>query len=371
QVLVLRHKVETLEADLSRRQESYVRRERASNVQIEELEEELAGLKTGKMTWMQGDAAMAQIKEMHARVMANVEMVQDRTSRILQDHERDLLRAFRARLFDVQMELERERARKDDGAGAWIERAKETEAELDRAKETADRLDRANEGLGRENARLKGQFRMQEDDRTFLIRQLVAVKKENALLRQQTREEARRDTEAAAGLQQQRFATGLPGVVRRPSTSNSLPNLATPPAGGLGSTENRYKEMIKRLKRLLDAERRGLRHVRAAYAADLQERTDLERMLRRCVQDVREEIAARAEASARAELGPCFSGGGMPACAGFAGGGGAGGRSGPAASAVLAGSGAAGFGPAERERTLELLLSQERVIGLLYSKAFP
>ena len=36
--------------------------------------------------------------------------------------ERDLLRAFRARLFDVQSELEKEKNKSDDGASAWIEK---------------------------------------------------------------------------------------------------------------------------------------------------------------------------------------------------------------------------------------------------------
>lgn len=41
----MRQKVETLQADLSRRQESYIRRERAFNMRIEELEEEVGSLK--------------------------------------------------------------------------------------------------------------------------------------------------------------------------------------------------------------------------------------------------------------------------------------------------------------------------------------
>ena len=40
----------------------------------------------------------------------------------------------------------------------------------------ADRLDRVNQGLSRENSRLKSQFKSQEDDRKFLIKQLVAIK---------------------------------------------------------------------------------------------------------------------------------------------------------------------------------------------------
>lgn len=75
-----------------------------------------------------------------------------------------------------QTELEKEKTRKDGGDSAWIERTRRTEAELDWAKEMADRLDRVNQGLSRENVRLKGQFKSQEDDRKFLIKQLVAIK---------------------------------------------------------------------------------------------------------------------------------------------------------------------------------------------------
>lgn len=41
----MKQKVETLQADLSRRQESYIRRERAFNMRIEELEEEVGSMK--------------------------------------------------------------------------------------------------------------------------------------------------------------------------------------------------------------------------------------------------------------------------------------------------------------------------------------
>lgn len=47
---------------------------------------------------------MESLKNMHQQILHNVEMVQDRSSKILQEQEKDLLRAFRARLFDVQVQ---------------------------------------------------------------------------------------------------------------------------------------------------------------------------------------------------------------------------------------------------------------------------
>ena len=55
---------------------------------------------------------MNNLKNMQSSILKNVDLVQDRTARILQEQERDLVRAFRARLFDVQTELEKEKSKK-------------------------------------------------------------------------------------------------------------------------------------------------------------------------------------------------------------------------------------------------------------------
>ena len=49
----------------------------------------------------------------------------------------------------------------------------------------AEGLERENEQLKKANLQLKTQYRSQEDDREFLVRQLVSVKKENVRLRQE------------------------------------------------------------------------------------------------------------------------------------------------------------------------------------------
>jgi hypothetical protein len=69
---------------------------------------------------MKNDTKISKLKNIHSKILDNVELVQERTARILQDQERDLLRAFRARLFDVQTELEKEKSKKDDGAGIFV-----------------------------------------------------------------------------------------------------------------------------------------------------------------------------------------------------------------------------------------------------------
>lgn len=49
----------------------------------------------------------------------------------------------------------------------------------------------------------------------------------------------------------------------------------------------RYDDVIDSLKRLLEAERRRTKQARAAHTAELAQRTQLQAILRQCVEDVR------------------------------------------------------------------------------------
>lgn len=320
----LKLKISLLEKDLERRQESYIARERAYKTRVEELEDDINQQRQNKIGWMKTDSKMKKLKSMQAQILSNVELVQDRTARILQEQERDLLRAFRARLFDVQTELEKEKSKKDDGAGAWIERSHQLEAEVDWAKEVADRLERANQTLTQENLRLKAQFQSQEEDRNFLIKQLVSVKKENANFRTAFEALEQKYDE----LQQQ---------VKTSESNNNAPRVIEKK----GESEDRYKEVNKRLKQNLLDEKRRLEQTRQNYTQELKARTEMELLLRQCVDDVRREITRKQLDSAddAAAHGP--------------------------------GAGTENFTREDRERVLELLLSQERVVSLLYAKTFP
>lgn len=76
-------------------------------------------------------------------------------------------------------------------------------------------------------------------------------------------------------------------------TAKELSSSATPP--GMGSNakieaDHRYKEIIKKLKRTLDTERRNLRGVRERLSEEIRNRTELETFLRHCMEDVKKEI---------------------------------------------------------------------------------
>ncbi len=216
-------------------------------------------------------------------IVGNIDHVQEQTARILQEQERDLLRAFRARLFDLQAELEKEKARAEDGAAVWIEKNRQLQKELDWSKEMSERLDRQVQTLSSENDRLRTQYKTQEEDREYLIKQLVAAKKDNARLRQDTTHLKEENSSLAADAAQARAATVAQSATTRlgasasimgglddtldEATAQVLRSVAADrshAAGGgalVGGDEARYKDVISRLTRILDAERRATRAV--------------------------------------------------------------------------------------------------------------
>jgi hypothetical protein len=324
-------KIEQLEDDLARRQESYVTRERAYKGKIEELEDELMQQRQEKTGWMQKDDRITYLKSVHGKILGSVELVQDRTAKILQEQERDLLRAFRARLFDVQTELEKEKSKKDDGATAWIEKSRALEGEKEWAKEVADRLERTNQALKQENERLKAQFVSQEEDRGFMVQQLIMVKKDNTSLRAEFEKQGEEcDKLSTRVAELESGASGQLGFIR---------------SDGERESEEKLKAANVRLRRLIAEERKSLKIARENYASELRARTEMELLLRQCVADVRKEIAKRNIASAQAQQQLYGRAPGLIPVDEFT--------------------------KEDRERALELLLAQERVVSLLYAKTFP
>jgi hypothetical protein len=254
--------------------------------------------------------------------------------------------------------------------------------------------------LPAENSRLKTQFRTQEEDREYLIKQLVAAKKDNARLRQELNRSREEAAAASAQLEDARLSQqvdrlglsfggaagggghagmaaggALPAVtdedaLRIAEAAATGASLAVTTVGGALAPldEARYKEVIHRLKKLLDAERRSAKQARAALTAEVASRTEAEMFLRAAVEEAKGELESRRQQVAGGSPRPGTS----PRYPGAAAGGGkaSSGRRGSGAGMAAADEGD-GLGREEREQILASLLAQEHVLNALQRVAFP
>jgi hypothetical protein len=292
---------------------------------------------------------MTQIRTTHSKIIESIEKMQSTTAALMKEQEADLLRQFRVRLFDVQEELETAKAKaNDENATVWIKKYRSLEKEMEWVKALADKLEQSNKTYSKENERLHINFKSQEDDRALLVKQLVLVKKDNARLRQEVKELKQKTDEVKRSMS-----------ISPSSSRRSLRTIVKDAPISLDENSDlRYREVIKRLKKLLDTERQSIKILRARHAEELESKSELEIFLRQCIDDTRKEIALRRSQENQARVG----GMGIP---------------GAVAAHSLSGKALAlevptsEFDEKDREHVMELLLSQERVIALLYSKTFP
>jgi hypothetical protein len=179
----LHEKMNYVKEELQITQESFISRQRAFNIRIEQLEEALSAKRKEKIGWMDSDPKISRLKSMQAQILSNVALVQDRFSRVVREQEQNLLKAFQTRLLDVQAELEMQKSKKDDGAVAYIELSKVKEYDVEKEKVRADLKERQNQALLQANSRLKNQFASREEDRNFLVLQINMARTDNARLR--------------------------------------------------------------------------------------------------------------------------------------------------------------------------------------------
>jgi len=153
--------------DLKKKKESYVRREVFYKSQISNIKEVLE-----KTVLCRGgnESSMPSIRSMHSQasalffassqatgnerwtctrhddptdlvmrqVMANIEEMQARRDRTVEEHEKNLLRQFRSNIIEVEDRLKKEQSKEDDVAGvprAWIERTAQLSKDVDQHKE--------------------------------------------------------------------------------------------------------------------------------------------------------------------------------------------------------------------------------------------
>lgn len=291
---------------------------------------------------------MAVIENMHKSVIMSLDCIQTNTARILQEQEKDLMRAFRARLQEVSKDLEIQRSRKGEAGTEMQARNRRLVQDLKEAQELAQTFDKMNQQLTADNQKLQEKLRTRDDDRQCLLRELVLARKENARLKAQVKDggagggaasggETAQRTDSEAQRQSRTFSQKQIDQTRLQSTHNKQ-----------YEREVRYRDAITRLKRMVEAERRTTRTLKQQQADMLQQRTEIEVLLKQCLDDVKAEIMRHRLEQERKD-----------------------GSSAPGPGVPITAMSVHELGMQDRERVLELLLSQQRVVQLLYSKAFP
>jgi hypothetical protein len=262
----------------------------------------------------------------------------------------------------VTAELQKEKKKSESGSVEWVAKCKKLTEELEWFRDLTDKLTAENKNVLKENRRFKRQLKTQEEDREFLIKQLVSVKKENARLRysfdQANFSEKEREriglgqegtstpkllgheSRSSGQLRRSKTADDRPGSAK----SRTLPQALNSPISS--DREARFQQLIRKLQKQLTGEQKRHRALKTQHTQELAARTVLQNFLKKCIEDVRIDIAERRKRERRQK--------GLPPA--------------PVDPRTIP---LEEFTPADRINVMEWLLSQDHVIYLLYEKMFP
>lgn len=224
---------------------------------------------------------MRMIRSTHEAIQSRIGDMQTRTASLLKEQRVNITRNFQIKLNETLQASQSGKNEPEHSAEEWAARFREAQAHLMSTETAWKDCDRKNKLLDEENKQLRTQYRAQENDREFLVRQHVSVKRDNARLHDELNR-LNAKSRAAAALRQsvdgQSVADSTAGLSTGGGGGGGGGDAAfhTRGAGGAGGASGaRYRETITRMRKLLEKERAALRQVRAGFATSMQRRTEL------------------------------------------------------------------------------------------------
>eukprot|EP00873_Tetraselmis_striata_P036679 jgi/Tetstr1/456943/TSEL_043613.t1 len=308
-------RVQEMEHEMNSRQESYIRRERRYKDEISTLKQEILSQSSSER-WAKLEAAgmqangtrREQIIGMHTEILRNLEhfipKVDAKATREADPTPRPAAAASPSKDGPTGAEETRdfvERLR-DQEIDARAERQSEVDKrylveQIASLRKTLEEQQAANHdlkveaNLAKEVAqRVRSQFEYQDDDRESLLRKLHLLKSDNDRLKAAVAAgEASPTAPASASVKSpvRGSASPVPRSARQAKEMDPVAVLSdeVPRAKSL-------EEVIEGLKQLLMQERIRTRKARAAHTAELQQRTNLQAILRQAIDDTRQQRAA-------------------------------------------------------------------------------
>eukprot|EP01006_Ploeotia_vitrea_P029916 TRINITY_DN62379_c0_g1_i1.p2 TRINITY_DN62379_c0_g1~~TRINITY_DN62379_c0_g1_i1.p2 ORF type:complete len:574 (-),score=80.80 TRINITY_DN62379_c0_g1_i1:2285-4006(-) len=245
----------------------------------------------------------------------------------------NLIKAFTKQIEMKAVELEDERRSGQNTTGEWIAKNKELQDLLDDMLDGVEAKHDANKILLEKNKALQVEYKAQEDDHTLLQRELELARKRNISLKDRIHELESQITELQKNLHHDRSEKAeIEGAFMSTMHDAQTPNLTEK------EKFNKYEDALSRIQKLSNMEKDNLRSVRDSHLKTLNTRTELEVLLRQAINDVKNTIVQQSM------------------------------QSGDWSRSKAQNISLSEFTTADRRRVVEVVLSKDRVLELLYNE---
>lgn len=300
---------------------------------------------------------IGKIKDYHKLLMSQVDNLGTHIDTVLQKHEQDFLNAFKCQMFSLYTQL-KDLKKKNDENEIRLKRDEQInklQKSLDWFREEAIKLGESTQFYKKESDKWKAKAESLQDDRNFLENQLKNVKRKMKILQMEKKEESESEESLSTSQAHSRIIsdtkfvpTSKTGeiileILNKSSSSDSfLYDLEK----FFHDLEIKYNDSIRHIKNSLESEKKKFKQYSAQQSSLFFAKNDLESLFLECVEEVRKDISRRkaknladAKYTKRARTTVPEERGTMT--------------------------------PSDKRKILELLISNEQVLILLYEKLFP
>jgi hypothetical protein len=205
------------------------------------------------------------IEEAHQKLQNSIQDILKEASNLVAVQENEIIKNFDTKLSAICTELEEKRKRKAIEIIKNKEKEEKYTQEAEILKKSAGYIETKNKTLEEQNRQLKIELSTREAEINVVKKRIESMK----------------------SIQNPRLGTESPlNFIRNPLHSQSIQSRSS----SSDSRSLRYETIIQKLKQLIDIEKTNLRAAKTAYTNEMEYKTEIEKILRTCVDDVKQEI---------------------------------------------------------------------------------
>lgn len=217
------------------------------------------------------------VEDAHNRLQGSIREILKEASDLAASKESEIIKNFDLKLSNICSELEEKRRKKNLEIALNKEKDEKYKAEAEMLKESAAYIESRNKALEELNKQLKVEFSIKESETEALRKKVMDLNRSK---------NSRPDTHS-------------PFVRFRGITSQGTSSSRSTSSD---ATSQRYDSIVYKLKQLIEIERSNLRAAKTVYTAEMEYKTEIEKILRNCVEDIKQEILKKKSQSKRNEV---------------------------------------------------------------------
>ena len=177
---------EILKKEIQEREARFLKREKEYREIIADLNRQVKS--RNLLNEKEDDHHINGLKGTNTKINDNIDLIQSKTTKVLAEQEKDIIRFYNSKIKELQHQFEEENIKKGKKDLDFLKKENKLISELEWIKDISYKIDNENHNWMKKYMDQKVDYEAQENDRQMLLNEVVLKKKKNAMLFSQYKE---------------------------------------------------------------------------------------------------------------------------------------------------------------------------------------